>query len=89
MGYHALWHFQASLLFPTMTIHQIVNLTKMTLNKTLWLNSTAKRVLPATMALSAIPFLIHPLNNLADFIMEHTYCRIANIDNKLLKHKKL
>nr|WBF70407.1 hypothetical protein [Megavirus caiporensis] len=74
MGYHTLWHLQASLLFPTITIHSVVSLTRKLTNKYNWPKSGIKRFMPALISLAIIPAIIHPLDDLADKIMLHTYC---------------
>lgn len=75
MGYHTLWHAQASLLFPTVTIHSIVGLTRKCTRNLLWINPVVKRCLPVAFSLAVIPFIINPLDTLADTIMGCTYCR--------------
>ncbi|QGR54290.1 mitochondrial 18 kda-like protein [Moumouvirus maliensis] len=74
MGYHTLWHLQASLLFPTMTIHTIVNMSKRATDKINFIKPSIRRFVPAALSLAIIPFIIHPLDRLADQIMKHTYC---------------
>ncbi|ANB50946.1 hypothetical protein [Powai lake megavirus] len=74
MGYHTLWHLQASLLFPTITIHSVVSLTRKLTNKYNWPKSGIRRFMPALFSLAIIPAIIHPLDDLADKIMFHTYC---------------
>ncbi|AZL90003.1 hypothetical protein QKC54_gp0855 [Megavirus baoshan] len=74
MGYHTLWHLQASLLFPTVTIHSVVSLTRKLTNKYNWPKSGIRRFMPALFSLAIIPAIIHPLDDLADKIMFHTYC---------------
>jgi fission process protein 1 len=79
MGYWSLWHLQASLAFPSFTIHSIVGATRKLLSGRN-LPHRIKVWSPAVLALATIPFIIHPLDSLADKIMEHTYCKIANFE---------
>ncbi|BCS83529.1 mitochondrial 18 KDa protein [Cotonvirus japonicus] len=80
MGYHTLWHAQASLLFPSMTIHTFVNLTRKTIPKISWINPKVGKFLPAALSLAIIPAIIKPLDMLADGIMKHSYCKIVDFD---------
>ncbi|XWV26898.1 mitochondrial 18 KDa protein [Tupanvirus soda lake] len=86
MGYHTLWHTQASLLFPTMTIHTIVNLVRESSKKLSWINPKVNRFLPAGIALASIPFLIEPLDKLADITMKYTYCQYLDFKPEERKH---
>jgi len=77
MGYHTLWHAQASLVFPSVTIHTIVNLVKNNSHKLKMIkNPKILAVLPAMVAIGSIPAMIKPLDYLADKIMEYTYCKV-------------
>lgn len=88
MGYHTLWHTQASLLFPSLTIHTIVGATKKITPRINWMNARYKKWMPAGIALASIPFLIHPLDHLADFTMRHTYCRYFGWSDVTIRHEK-
>ncbi|KAL9648243.1 hypothetical protein ABK040_009247 [Willaertia magna] len=87
MGYWSLWHLQASLFFPSFTIHTIVNQTRKALVKFPNLPPRIKVWTPMVIALSSIPFLIHPLDTLADKVMEYTYCKL--LDYKAPQHEQL
>ncbi|XWV25559.1 hypothetical protein QJ856_gp0195 [Tupanvirus deep ocean] len=86
MGYHTLWHAQASLLFPTMTIHTIVNLVRNSSKKMTWINPRITKFLPAGVALASIPLLIEPLDKLADTTMKYTYCQYFDFEPEERKH---
>ncbi len=86
MGYHTLWHLQASLLFPTVTIHSVVSLTRKLTNKYNWPKSGIRRFMPALFSLAIIPAIIHPLDDLADKIMFHTYCAHTGFQPEPRKH---
>ncbi|AGF84940.1 18 kDa protein [Moumouvirus goulette] len=86
MGYHTLWHLQASLLFPTMTIHTIVNMTKRATDKMNFIKPNIRRFVPAAVSLAVIPFIIHPLDKLADNIMKYTYCAHTGFEPEENKH---
>jgi len=78
MTYHTLWHAQASLVFPTATIHTIVGTSRKICNNMKFLNPRVRQLMPAGIALASIPFLIHPLDHLADITMHNTYCRLMD-----------
>ena len=86
MGYHTLWHTQASLLFPTVTIHTIVSTTRKAINHMPNISPLGKRLMPAGIALMAIPFLIQPLDCLADKIMANTYCKYFDFAPEIRQH---
>ncbi|AKI80480.1 putative mitochondrial protein [Acanthamoeba polyphaga mimivirus] len=77
MGYHTLWHAQASLLFPTVTIHSVVSLTKKLTANINWLNPKVKKFAPVGLSLALIPVIIKPLDELADKIMDCSYCKLT------------
>lgn len=77
MGYHTLWHAQASLLFPTVTIHSVVSLTKKLTSNVNWLNPKVKKFAPVGLSLALIPVIIKPLDDIADKIMDCSYCKLT------------
>lgn len=65
-----LWHSMASLIVPGVTVHQTVKLTtKMVKNMA---NAQARRVIPVAVGLGIIPFIVHPIDHMADFVMDNT-----------------
>jgi len=86
MGYHSIWHAQASLIFPTITIHTIVGATRKIVTKLPWMNPTCAKLMPAGTALAAIPLLIKPLDAFADILMKHTYCRFIGFKPEKRSH---
>eukprot|EP01083_Nonionella_stella_P216714 778687_1 len=73
-----IWHSMASIAMPALTIHQIVHYSKKYVApRTTRLFPKYGRFSPIFFGLGAIPFIIHPLDHLADFIMNQTlrkYC---------------
>lgn len=64
-----LWHLMASLVFPAVTIHTLVKYaTKLT--KKVTVNKKANAWIPAILALSSVPFIIHPIDVVTDVIMD-------------------
>lgn len=55
MGYHTLWHAQASLFFPTITIHSIVSSTKEFTANINWLNPKVKKFAPVVLSTDPPP----------------------------------
>jgi len=77
IGYTALdqslWHGMASLAMPAITIHQIVHASqKYAVPKLSQMMPKYGRFAPIAFGLGSIPFIIHPLDHLADFIMDNT-----------------
>jgi hypothetical protein len=69
-----LWHGSASMFMPAFTIHTLVKYSRMVINKTAIVQSTPKVGIwgPVIIGLSSIPFIIHPLDHLTDYIMDNT-----------------
>lgn len=67
-----LWHSFASMIFPAVTIHTIVRLTGkgLTLNLFSKLNPKVRQWTPTLIGLSSIPFIIHPLDHITDYLMD-------------------
>lgn len=68
-----LWHGMASLAFPAITIHQIVHASqKYAAPKITNYLPKYGRFSPIIFGLGSIPFIIHPLDHIADFIMNNS-----------------
>ena len=68
-----IWHGMASLAFPAVTIHQIVHYSqKYAAPKITNYLPKYGRFSPILFGLGSIPFIIHPLDHLADFIMNNS-----------------
>ena len=82
-----LWHSMASLALPAVTIHQIVHLSQ---------HHAAPRIAkyaprlgrfsPILFGLGSIPFIIHPLDHIADFIMNNTLRKFWYGDKISIEH---
>ena len=76
-----IWQTLASVLIPGFTIHKVVKYAKMgidspALGKTLFKNSTMRKFGPTLIGLGAIPFIIHPIDNAVDYLMDNTYRKL-------------
>lgn len=68
-----IWHSMASLAFPALTIHQIVHYSqKYAAPKISTHLPKYGRFSPIVFGLGSIPFIIHPLDHIADFIMNQS-----------------
>lgn len=65
------WHSMASLIFPAVTISSIVKVTSRGLNNCK--NSRIRTYGPTGIGLMSIPFIIGPLDHLADFIIASSW----------------
>ena len=76
------FHSMASLLFPSIAIHSVVKYTDKGLNlavaRGLKLPGFA-RFLPSILGIASIPFIIHPLDELADLVMDNTLRKIYDL----------
>jgi len=69
-----LWHTFASMILPAVTIHTIVKSSSTVLTRFNTLNRFPKvgKFLPTIIGLGSIPFIIHPLDHITDFVMDKT-----------------
>eukprot|EP01084_Bolivina_argentea_P160124 278854_1 len=68
-----IWHSMASLAFPAITIHQIVHASqKYATPKITHYLPKYGRFAPIVFGLGSIPFIIHPLDHITDFIMNQS-----------------
>jgi len=78
----SLWHTFASMILPAVSIHTIVktsghglnNLSKMGYKFPRW-----GKFLPTAFGLASIPFIIHPLDHLTDYVMNQTIRKFYTI----------
>ena len=69
----SVWHSMASLALPAVTIHQIVHLSsKYAVPRIERFAPKYGRYSPILFGLGSIPFIIHPLDHVADFIMNRS-----------------
>lgn len=66
-----LWQSAASVFIPGAVIHTIVKYTKQA-TTALTQNKLVVRSVPTTVGLAAIPFIIHPIDQGVDFVMDNT-----------------
>lgn len=82
-GDKAVWHTFASMVLPAVTVHSVVKYSGKTINYGLNRSSymTTKhlasigrysRIGSVFMGLASIPFIIHPLDHLTDYVMDNT-----------------
>jgi mitochondrial fission process protein 1 len=70
------YHTFASMLIPAITIHSIVKYTnKLTTNVK---SIPIKKFGPSALGLLSIPFIIHPIDDLTDLVMNKTIRRLYN-----------
>jgi fission process protein 1 len=65
-----LWQSLASVAIPGLTIHLLVDLTCDLLAKVETLPFSVRRFAPTAVGLAAIPFIIHPLDNVVHFALD-------------------
>lgn len=65
----SLWHSLASLILPAVTIHSIVKYSAK-LTKKVTSNKKVCAWVPAILALGSVPFIIHPLDHVTDFVLD-------------------
>lgn len=72
----SLWHTSASMVLPGLTIHSIVKYSGKMIEKTIKTKTMPIKLLPTLIGLLSIPFIIHPLDHLTDYIMDMTSRKI-------------
>lgn len=73
----AAWHSMASFAFPTLAIHSIVKHSKKTLIRT---GMRYPHIAAPVLGLVSIPFIIHPIDEVTDWIMDNTVRRLYRSD---------
>jgi fission process protein 1 len=73
------WHTIASMALPAFSIHTLVKYSGLLIKKTT-LSGPLRKYAPTVIGLGAIPFIIHPLDHLTDFLFDNSI-------RKLYKHK--
>ena len=81
-----LWHSLASLLLPAVIIHKIVHLSKKVVSK-VTSNTKAIAWIPAVLALSSVPFIIHPIDLATDYSLD--YLVIPYYVDKIAKEQNI
>lgn len=69
-----IWHSAASMVLPAVSIHTIVKYTGKGVN-TIGLCNKIPRVkawFPTAVGLATVPFIIHPIDHLTDYVMDRT-----------------
>ena len=76
-----LWHTFASMVFPAVSIHSIVKYSGKAMDFTTIKNVPIfRRWLPTLLGLGSIPFIIHPLDRMTDYLMDKSIRRFYNVD---------
>jgi fission process protein 1 len=65
-----LFHLMASLVFPAVVIHKIVKLSQKGMKKALPKSLKLQAWVPAIFALCSVPFIIEPIDHVAEFILD-------------------
>ena len=73
-----IWQTLASVLVPGWVIHKIVKYTKLATLK-MKNQSGFVKLIPTFMGLASIPFIIHPIDNSIDYLMDNSF-RTIKID---------
>lgn len=68
----AIWHTLASMVLPAFTIHTVVKFTGKLFKGIFGQKSKLAVWLPVFFGLGSIPFIIHPLDDLTDYLMNNT-----------------
>ena len=71
----SIWHTGASLVFPAICINRFVHFTTNYLKKK---RVFGNKVIPTFMALGLIPYIIHPIDELTDYLMDNSYRKYIN-----------
>ena len=69
-----IWQILASVCLPGYVIHQLVKVSKMILPMT----GAIGHFGPTVIGLASIPFIVHPIDNFVDFVMDNTYRKYLN-----------
>jgi fission process protein 1 len=80
------WHCLASMLIPAYVIHSLVHYSELVIRKYAAPSTKFGRYGPTIIGLSSIPFIIHPIDHLGDFIMNNTLRRGYNIPVSSIQH---
>jgi fission process protein 1 len=69
-----IWHSFASMLLPAFTVHAIVKYCGKGFNNLAYFNRypRVRTWGPTMIALTSIPFIIHPIDHATDFVMDNT-----------------
>jgi len=78
------WHLFASMLIPSLTIHSLVKYTKKIFTKANFRNKNFIKFGPTILGLSSIPFIIKPIDDFTDKLMDYTF-RLGYKDNLINK----
>jgi mitochondrial fission process protein 1 len=71
-----LWHLSASIIVPAATIHTVVGASKKLLFKTRY--GRYAGLLSTSIGLGMIPFIVHPIDNGTDWVMDQTIRKYGN-----------
>jgi fission process protein 1 len=73
----SLWHLGASLLVPAIVINRYIHFFTKILAKRNF-SMRVLKLLPTATALCMIPFIIHPLDHMVDWVMDKSYRKYCN-----------
>lgn len=79
-GDSILWHSMASLAAPSLIVHQTVKHSSKVINL-MKLSKRTSKYAPIVLGLGVIPFVVHPIDHAADWIMDNTYRRFIKNKN--------
>ena len=68
----SIWHTFASMALPAFTIHSIVKYSGKILKSFVKTPNNFTKFLPTFLGIGSIPFIIHPLDHLTDWVMDRT-----------------
>lgn len=66
----SIWHSGASIVFPAVCINRFVHFSSNYLKKK---RVYGNKVIPTFLALCLIPFIIHPIDHITDYLMDNSY----------------
>lgn len=78
----SIWHTFASIILPAVTIHTIVKSSTKSINfvaKSVVLPKFIPMVVPTIIGLCSIPFIIHPLDDVTDYMMDNSVRKLYEL----------
>lgn len=84
-GDSVLWHSMASLAAPSLIVHQAVKHSSKVINL-MNVSKRTGRYAPIVLGLGVIPFVVHPIDKAADWVMDNTYRKFLKSDSKKVDH---
>lgn len=72
-----IWQMLASVIIPGFTINRLCKLTGVVLEKSSKLPKKTRKMIVTAIGLSAIPFIIKPIDHFTDELLDHSIRKIA------------